>query len=386
MSLNKVFVGFDCHKETHYCVVIDLEATKIKSFELTNDPKGISQCIQQLLKLREKYEMFIGVEGSKNYGKSLSKALLANDFKVFEVCSSLTKSRRGRVTGTGKSDERDADIVARIVRDEKEKLPPVIFKVETEVLIKLTTRRNDLVKMRTQELNRLHASLLELDPDYKSKGNITTSKRARIYWLRYCTQGLAKDGIFPLEQAQLFNIKSIIEMIEHLTVSLLEIKKKIVTSETESTKLLCSINGISHVIAAEIMANISSIEQFKNADHLASYCGLAPVTFSSGKGSTTRVNLKGNRRLNTLLDRVALTALLHNELSKMYYEKKVKEGKTKKQARRYLARRLIKIIYAILSKKKPYDANHKPLLKKIAQIKQNLGRINNGGNEISKVA
>lgn len=386
MLKNKAFVGFDCHKETHHCVVIDLEAKKIKSFQLNNSQLGIKKCIKQLLKLKDRHEMFIGVEGSKNYGKHLAKALVKDGFKTHEVCSSLTKSRRGKVSGLGKSDEQDADIVARIVRDEKDKLPIVSFNPEIEILKKLTTRRNDLVKMRTQELNRLHSSLLELDPTYRNKGSITTSLKTRDYWMNYCRQWLKKENTSPLERVTLLNIKSILEMIEGLSESIREIEKEIIANETSGTKLLRSVKGISYILAAEIMANIDSIKRFENAGKLASYCGLAPITFSSGKGSKTRVNLKGNRRLNTLLDRVALSAVRYDQLSAMYYEKKISEGKSKKQARRYFARRLVKILFAILSSGKPYNPNHVPLKTKIVQLQRIWGTVSEAGNNNIKVA
>lgn len=73
-------------------------------------------------------------------------------------------------------------------------------------------------------------------------------------------------------------------------------------------------------------------------------------------------NAKGNRKLNELTFRIALSAISPIEAKKMllnpifreYYEKKISEGKSKNKAIKCIQRRLINIIYGIMKHNKPY--------------------------------
>lgn len=82
-----------------------------------------------------------------------------------------------------------------------------------------------------------------------------------------------------------------------------------------------------------------------------SYCGAAPVERSSGKSKKVRVNTGGNRTMNYVLHMIAQIRLRLDPRSKELVERKVSEGKTKREALRvlktYIARELYRILKAI---------------------------------------
>jgi len=81
----------------------------------------------------------------------------------------------------------------------------------------------------------------------------------------------------------------------------------------------------------------------------AAYNGTAPVEVSSGGRKNYRLSLRGNRRLNHAIHMAAITQIRHKHSEgRAYYDKKLAEGKTHKEALRALKRRISDAIYAAL--------------------------------------
>jgi len=75
------------------------------------------------------------------------------------------------------------------------------------------------------------------------------------------------------------------------------------------------------------------------------YNGSAPIDVSSG-GRVTRLNRRGNRRLNHALPMAAVTQLRNrNSVGGAYYDRKKAMGTTKKEALRALKRRISDAVY-----------------------------------------
>ena len=119
---------------------------------------------------------------------------------------------------------------------------------------------------------------------------------------------------------------------------------------------LTSIKGIDTLTCAKIIAEIGDISRFKNAGSLAKYAGVAPVTHASGMGAVDYANERGNRKLSEIFFRLAVASALPvgkertllNPIFHEYYNKKISEGKTKKQALKSVQRRLVNIIFRVM--------------------------------------
>ena len=89
--------------------------------------------------------------------------------------------------------------------------------------------------------------------------------------------------------------------------------------------------------------------QHARRDHFASYNGTAPVEVSSGNRKIHRLSLRGNRRINHAIHMAAITQMRHKHSDgRAYYDKKLAEGKTHKEALRSLKRRISDAVYARL--------------------------------------
>ena len=98
-----------------------------------------------------------------------------------------------------------------------------------------------------------------------------------------------------------------------------------------------------------MIGDVRHVSRFPDRDHFAACNGTAPVEVSSGGRKIYRLSLRGNRRLNHAIHMAAITQIRHRHShGRAYYEKKLAEGKTHKEALRSLKRRISDAIYAAL--------------------------------------
>jgi hypothetical protein len=103
------------------------------------------------------------------------------------------------------------------------------------------------------------------------------------------------------------------------------------------------------VIAAIVIGDAGTVTRFPSRDHFAAWNGTAPVEVSSGGRKIYRLSLRGNRRVNYAIHIAAVTQIRHRHSDgRAYYERKIAEGKTPKEALRALKRRISDAIYAHL--------------------------------------
>ena len=112
-----------------------------------------------------------------------------------------------------------------------------------------------------------------------------------------------------------------------------------------SATSLTSIRGVGPITAAVIIAQSGNIDRFSSKHHYASYNATAPVEASSGPKVRHRLNQRGNRQLNWAIHVIAITQLRHDTAGRVYYDRKVAEGKTSKEAVRALKRQLSDVVY-----------------------------------------
>ena len=99
------------------------------------------------------------------------------------------------------------------------------------------------------------------------------------------------------------------------------------------------------VTAGQVGCNPPS-KGYVTRDQFASYAGVAPVERSSGGRIFFRLSRRGNRQLNHAIHMVAICQIRQtNSEGRIYFEKKVAEGKTKREAIRSLKRQVSNAVY-----------------------------------------
>ena len=98
-------------------------------------------------------------------------------------------------------------------------------------------------------------------------------------------------------------------------------------------------------MAALLIGHTGDITRFPTRGHYASYNGTARIEASSGKVVRHRLNPRGNRQLNHALHMAAVTQISRDNPGRAYYLTKIEEGKSTKEARRALKRKISDAVF-----------------------------------------
>ena len=120
-------------------------------------------------------------------------------------------------------------------------------------------------------------------------------------------------------------------------------------------KVLASLCGFGPRTGARTLAEIGDPHRFADGSRLASYAGLAPVDWQSGRSAVSRKPRGGNHRLKNALFTAAFVAAQHDPDARAYYQHKRSEGKRHNAAVICVARRRCNIILAMLKTQTPYQ-------------------------------
>ena len=102
------------------------------------------------------------------------------------------------------------------------------------------------------------------------------------------------------------------------------------------------------MVACMLIGYTGDVHRFRSQGHYATYNGTAPIDVSSGGRVVQRLSRRGNRQLNHALHIIAMGQISHDSLGRVYYDRKIDEGKTKKEAMRSLKRRIADVVYRAL--------------------------------------
>ena len=267
----------------------------------------------------------------------MSQQLVAAGERVVNVPATLAS--RTRVLGSGRSNKNDpndarAVAVTALRHDGLRRVQPV---GHAEVLRLLAKRNSDIGERRTQVVARLHALLVDLAPGGIAKEINASDVDAFLGRLSPMT---------PVEQLRYDLAVELLGEIRTLDAQLKASHKRIRTAVAASGTSLTDLFGVGPVIAAMLIGYTGDIGRFANRDHYAAYNGTAPVEFSSPGRTVHRVSKRGNRQLNHALHMAAISQLRHpDSAGRVYVDRRVAEGKTKREAIRALKRHLSIAVY-----------------------------------------
>jgi transposase len=201
-------------------------------------------------------------------------------------------------------------------------------------------RHRDLDQARNQAACRLHAVLAELVPGGLAS-EITTAKAEAII-----ERAPAGD---PVAATRLDLAAELLADLRHLDDQIRESNKKLATAVRASGTSVTGLFGVGPVVAAIVIGDAADVRRFATRDRFAAWNGTAPVEVSSGEKKIHRLSLRGNRRVNYAIHVAAVTQIRYKHSpGRAYYDKKIAEGKTRKEALRCLKRRISDAIYACL--------------------------------------
>ena len=332
-----MMIGVDPHKGSHTAVVIGPGEEPLGELRVESSPGQAGD----LLKWAAQWpDRTWAVEGAAGLGRLLAQQLVAAGELVLDVQPKLAARVRLLQAGdTGKNDPHDAQSVA-VAALRSRACRPVAAEGHTVVLKIWARRHRDLARARNQVACRLHAVLCELVPGGVRK-QITAGQAASVL------ERVTLSG--PIGAARRELAAQFLEDLRRLDGQLRETNKKLAAAVRASGTTVTEVFGAGPVNAGTILGDVTDVTRFPARDHFAAYNGTAPTEVSSGGRKVYRLSLRGNRRINHAIHMAAVTQIRHSHSDgRAYYEKKIAEGKTHKEALRCLKRKISDAIYARL--------------------------------------
>jgi transposase len=280
------------------------------------------------------------VEGAAGLGYLLAQQLVAAGELVLDVQPKLGARVRLLATGaTNKNDPNDARSVA--VAALRSPARRVVRTEDHAAVLKVWSRRHhDLGRARNQVACRLHAVLCELIPGGFAK-EITAGQAA------HALESVEPSGAIETARCEL--AAEFLDDLRRIDAQMRDTKKRLAAAVTASGTTVTSVFGVGPVIAATMIGYVADVARFPSRDRFAAYNGTAPIEVSSGNRRIYRLSRRGNRRLNYAIHMAAVTQIRHRHSDgRAYYDKKLAEGKTPKEALRCLKRQVSDAIYSRL--------------------------------------
>jgi transposase len=149
-------------------------------------------------------------------------------------------------------------------------------------------------------------------------------------------------------QCRVLIAREVVDDIARLDDALKASKSRIADAVAASGTSVTDIVGIGPIGAATIIGYTKDVTRFPTRGHYATYNATASIEVSSAGNTRHRLNLRGNRILNHAIHIAAVTQLRHDTIGRIYFDRKIAEGKTPKEAIRALKRRISDAIYKSL--------------------------------------
>jgi transposase len=331
-------IGIDPHKASHTATAIDLAENELGQLRV----RAAAGQVDRLMAWAEAWpDRTWAVENAGGLGYLLSQQLIAAGERVLDVHPKLAARVRLLATGDiNKNDPNDARSVA-VAALRSPSVTAVAAEDHKAVMKVWAKRHRDLGSLRTQVVCRLHALLCELVPGGGISKELSVGKANQVL------TDIDPEGAVAFARYQL--AEAVIDDLCRIDKQIRDTKKRLAAAVTASKTTVTDIFGVGPVVAGIVKGDTGDVRRFASRDRFASYNGTAPIEVSSGAKKIYRLSRRGNRRMNHAIHIIAVTQLrFAGTEGRAYFQRKVAEGKTGKEALRSLKRRVSDQLYARL--------------------------------------
>lgn len=405
-------IGIDIAKEVHYARAFNfrrIELDKVVSFRNSFDGfNSFIQWIRTVMKNNNLDKVIIGFEPTGHYWRNFSEYCRDNNLKYVMVNPfHVKRSKELDDNSQTKNDRKDPKTIAMLVIDGRFSEAYVatgifaelrnVVKIYDHVIGCKSVVENKII----QWLDIYFPEFTTVFGDWEGKAAMITLKSFPLpsmivnlgetkvleTWKKEIKQGVGRKRASKLfETAQVSvgcteGLKMAVKELEYLrkeyevyALQMEEIKAGMeeLLKQIPGAKEVLEIKGMGIVSAASIISEIGDISRFEDARQIQKYAGLSLIENSSGKhkGQTT-ISKRGRKRLRAVLFRVIMPMVAKNPEFKelhLYYTTRKDNPLKKKQSLITLCCKLIRIIFAVLTKKVAYDGSK--LMKDIKRMEK----------------
>ncbi len=325
------FLGIDMSKKTFHAA-LTIDGTNMYQMEVENQPEQIKAFFQAL---KKKFnfsvaQVIVCVEHTGIYCLPLLDYLVKAKIRVAVEPALQIKQSQGM--SRGKTDKVDAKRIAQYAFKNHQDLR--FWKPQRLVIQKLKAllvARERLVKIKVQLQTPINESLEYIEESIRK----LIAKNCQSTFT-----ALAKD-IVRIEKA----IAQLIRQDPHIE---------------QQMQWATSVPGVGKITALNVIIATGEFERISEAKKFACYSGVAPFEHSSGSSirGKTRVSKMANMTLKRLLHLAAMSAINCCEELKMFYQRKVAEGKNKMSVLNAVRNKLISRVFVCIKNKRMYQKDY----------------------------
>lgn len=325
--METLYGGIDIHKEKLAGCIMDKDGNITREHSFPSSKKAVERFLCGIsssgIKIAiEACGMWRGVH--KILTEMGYEVKLANPKKTHDIACKK------------KTDKVDARILADLLRTNY--LPEVWIPDEQTLKFRdLTRHKSNLTRLRTQIQGKIRGYLLRKGAKYSKLSNEKTLST------------LAEED--P-------DIKNLVHVYHCLKQEEKEVMKRIkkISQNMKETTMLMSMPGIAELSSLILLAEIGDIQRFSSPKELVSYSGLCSGIYQTGSTERNIRNTAVNKWLKWIIYECSGRAIMLDQRFREYYYR-IKEKKGFKTARRATARKMLTIIWYMLTNEEPYRAS-----------------------------
>ncbi|MFI6763893.1 IS110 family transposase [Micromonospora sp. NPDC050417] len=334
----EVVLGVDTHKDVHVAAALSIHGVLLGSQSFPTTAAGYRAMLCWAATLGQVSRA--GVEGTHSYGAALTRHLHSAGIAVIEVSRPDRAQRRRR----GKTDTIDAEAAARAVLSGQATALAKTSDGHVERIRLFKLAKTSAIKARTQAINQLKAVLIGADTALRD--SMTGLSLPKL--VRRCAD-LDPSNADDLVSAAAYTLRLLARRVTELTHEVDDLNRRITDAINAHTPELLRRHGVGpDTAAALLLAAGDNPRRLTSEASFAALCGVSPIEMSSGKTQRRRLNRGGDRHANSALYIIVLARLRWDTRTRAYLDRRVSEGKTRREAirclKRYVARELYELI------------------------------------------
>ena len=389
-----VCVGIDVAKDKHDCFILSSEGEVLADvFTIANNREGFETLLRTIRSCSGPTDNIkIGLEATGHYSYNILGFLLEKGMPPFLINPLHTNLYRKSLSlRQTKTDRIDARTIASMLMSDVDLKSYTDTAYHNEELKSLTRYRFDKVKERAklkQSISRLvnilfpeletlvptlhMASVYAMLSEFPSARRITEAHLTHFKAVlsdnskgRYDRdkaleiRDAARRSIGSTMPAKSLELQHTIRLIRELDKEIDEIEAAIKGIIDELAPPILTIRGISYRMGAMILAEIGDFSRFDSPDKLLAYAGLSPSIYESGKfvatGGYAHMEKRGSRYLRYALFNAAKYVCIWEPSFAAYLAKKRAEGKHYNIAISHVAKKLVRLIFALQTSGKAFQ-------------------------------
>lgn len=376
------YVGLDVASEKHDCCILDEKKKILQSFSISNSSSGFDSLFTALAELPSD-ETKIGLEATGIYSENLSVFLRRKGFDVSTINPLLIKKHQCATTLRKTTiDKADAKGIALFIAEEGLQ-PDLPLSYHIQELKSLTRARFSVVQDCSALKNKVNRLVVLLFPELLGEFSDIFGKSATALLKRYPSAAklaachcdtlaallrktsrgrlgrakaehlkqLAQNSVGNHSAARAMELRLLLKRIDLLSEQIDEYDKEIKVIMDQIDPPILSIPGISYTLGAIIVAEIGDISRFSSPAKLLAFAGLEPSIYQSGKfvPASGKMVKRGSPFLRWALLQAAGYVPNYSSTFALYRSKKAAEGKPATVVRSHVAKKLVRVIYSLLT-------------------------------------